>query len=537
MREISGHRCGVTVRAAALGACMLLGQQALGQSDNFPDPVPGPGLMDPGLVYSNAVEGAAALANDLVFRTLNPACNPGGVLDQLPRPTYEDIESRTGMPPAELCTRDTFHVYLNARELAHTANELLGSGPTVSSLGLDMEGLGTALRWTAAEEIAAQSSMATEFANGQLSTLGARLMALRFGATGFGTAGRYDRLRGDSPLLAQAGGDAAAVGASQSAEQYSPWGGFLNYGFGHGRKAPTLLEDAFDFDGSEVTVGVDYRLRNNLVIGGILGSTRQDIDFDEAASSISVVDGNIEAEGSSFMVFVLKQGERLTLSGSVGTQSLDYFIERNIQYPSFNPNTPSVYSIAQSEPEADVKTATFGAGYAFNWTKLTLEPFVNIEHLDVSIGSFAEQRSIDRLSGGESRRFDLVVSAQDIKSLKTTVGLRFQYVVTPRFGVIVPYWSIAAHREHEDDSRTITTGYAALADVLGTNTFALPTDAPDDSYYTASAGFSMVLRGGRQRQVDGPIAGGLSGFLQYATIENRDHYEDQVITAGFRYEF
>src|SRR5690606_16258972 len=149
----------------------------------------------------------------------------------------------------------------------------------------------------------------------------------------------------------------------------------------------------------------------------------------------------------------------------------------------------------------------------------------------------AEQRSIDRLSGGESRRFDLVVSAQDIKSLKTTVGLRFQYVVTPRFGVIVPYWSIAAHREHEDDSRTITTGYAALADVLGTHTFALPTDAPDDSYYTASAGFSMVLRGGRQRQVDGPIAGGLSGFLQYATIQNRDHYEDQVITAGFRYEF
>src|SRR5690606_13773988 len=102
MREISGHRCGVPVRAAALGACVLLGQQAFGQSNDFPDPIPGPGLTDPALVYANSVEGAAARANDLVFRTLNPACNPGGVLDQLPRPAYEDIETRTGTGPSPL---------------------------------------------------------------------------------------------------------------------------------------------------------------------------------------------------------------------------------------------------------------------------------------------------------------------------------------------------------------------------------------------------------------------------------------------------
>jgi hypothetical protein len=493
----------------------------------------GPGLQGLASQYSNGVERAAAVANMLVFDALEPDCNPGGVFDFEPSPEYDDLFGRQATP-GPLCTADTFHVYLNARELVHTANELQGSGPTVASLGLDLEGLGLALRWTAAEELSAQGSMATEFANGQLSSLAGRLSALRFGSTGFGTAAAFELMRRDAPLLAQAGGAAAP----ESSETYSPWGGFVNYGFGYGSRAPTLLEDAFDFDGSEVTIGVDYRLGTKLVLGGIVGSTRQAIDFDEAASAISVVDGDIDADGTSFMVFALMQGERLTLSGSLGTQSLDYVVTRNIQYPSFNPNTDSVYSTARSEPDSDVFTTTFNVGYGFGKTKFTLEPYFNLERLDVTIGAFAENRSIDRLStSGESRRFDLAVSRQDFESLETSLGVRFQYIVTPRFGVIVPYWTVATHWEHEDGSRTITTGYAALADVLGSTTFALPTDERDARYHTIAVGASAVLRGGRQREAGGPIMGGLSAFLQLVTVEQRRHFDDQAFTIGFRYEF
>lgn len=520
-----------------LGACCLVGTAAARLPDDEPPPV-GPGLVGPGLSYANDVEAAAAAANDQVFRALDADCNPGGILDQIPSPTYADLSAAGygGAGPGPLCTPDAFFAYVNARELFHTANELQGEGPTIASLHLDQEGLGRALRWTAAEELAAQGSMATQFANSQLSTLAARLTALQFGAVGFTTTGLYDWRGMRSPLLAQAGDDAAASGAA--AERYSPWGGFLNYGFGYGRKRPTLLEDAFDFDGSELTLGTDYRLPSNVVIGGIVGSTRQDLEFDPTASEISVVDGDVESEGRSFMVFALKQGERLTVSGSLGTQSLDYVINRNIKYPSFNPNVESVYSLARSTPDADVVTATFGFAYAFTWGKLTLEPTLDIESLDVTVDAFAEQRSINLLSdSAESRRFDLAVSEQDIESRKTSVGVRFQYVVTPRFGVLVPYWNVALHKESEDGARTISSGYAALENVLGRSTFNLRTDSPDDSYLTASAGVSVVLRGGRQRKAGGPIAGGMSGFFQYGTVKNREHYEDHVMTAGFRYEF
>ena len=126
---------------------------------------------------------------------------------------------------------------------------------------------------------------------------------------------------------------------------------------------------------------------------------------------------------------------------------------------------------------------------------------------------------------------------QNFESLDTTIGLRFQYVLTPNFGVIVPFWNIGVHSEHEVDPRTITAGYSALENILGSNTFAVPTDKKDDSYLTASVGFSVVFRGGRQREVGGPISGGLMGFFQLKTIENLQNYDDQVFTGGIRYEF
>lgn len=511
-------------RLARLGvaAAALAPLGAAAQTSN-----PGPGLV--GLPYANNVERAAAEANQAVFEALDASCNPGGVFDTDPEPAAP--------PPGTDCNDDRLFVYVNARELVHTANEIRGAGATVASLGQDLEGLGLALRWTAAEEFAAQSSMATEFANGQLSNLAARMNALRFGAGGFGIAGLHGSYPGRDRLLAST--DNAPGGADDaSGETYSRWGGFVNGAFGYGRKAPTPLEDAFDFDGSELTLGVDYRFAGNLVLGGILGLTEQALDFDEAASQISVVDGHIDSEGASLILFAFFQGERLSLSGSIGSQQLDYEVERNIKYSSFNPDTGSTNSFANSRPQADIETATFGVGYAIGRSRFTVEPFLSVEHLDMTVDAFAEERSISRLSDSNvSKRFDLVVSQQRIESLDAAAGLRFQHVFTPPFGVIVPYLTLEAHRELEDEARTITAGYAAIQDILGIAPFAVATDAPDESYSAASLGFSVVLRGGRQRELDGPIAGGLSGFVQLRAVQGLLHYSDSVLTGGFRYEF
>lgn len=522
-------------RAILLSAAMFVSFQAAAQSG------PGEGLenLDQAL-FSNDVERRAAAANQATFNILDVACNPGGVLDRQLDPSGPP----QGADPQ--CNGDVFNVYLTIRELVHTANELLGVGPTIASLALDQEGLGTVLRWTAAEELAAQGAAATEFSNGQLSNLASRMNALRFGARGFNLSGFNYRGGTDETMVAgsaprQRGGGASADDSNR--ETYSPWGGFLSGSYGYGDKNDTDLENAFDFDGSEGSLGIDYRFTNNFVLGVLVGWSEQAIDFDEAASDIRVVDGSIESEGSSFIAFGMWSGERLFVSGSVGMQSLDYDVDRRIKYGSNNPNIGSANSIARSSPEADVVTATFGLNYAFSKGRFTTEPYVNFELKDITIDAFQEERSRDAFDGStDEDAFNLAIAEQSFKSLDGSAGLKFQYTFTPQFGVIVPYARIEAHKEFENKSRLILAGYGSLADTdlfsgSGLLQFAIPTDEIDDSYYTWSIGVSTVLRGGRQREFDGPIAGGLMAFLQFQSVEGLDNYSERIVSGGFRYEF
>ena len=495
---------------------------------------PGQGLLGLGdSTFANDVELRAAVANQQTFDVLDAECNPGGVLDRVANPTDS---------PSASCVGDVFSIYLTIRELVHTANDLLGVGPNVASLGLDQEGLGAALRWTAAEEFAAQGSAATEFSNSQLSNLAARVNALRFGARGFSVAGLYHPAMRDDVRVAQATYGRRGGGASADDATFSRWGGFINGSFGYGNKEDTDLENAFDFDSSEITLGVDYRFDNGIVLGGMVGWTQQTIDFDEAASAIRVVDGGMESDGTSLIAFGLYQGEKTFVSASLGFGSLDYDAERQIKYGSNNPDIGASNSIALSKPKADTATATLNAGYAWNVGRLIVEPQFNLEYLDVSIDAFSEQRSITPLGMVDDDAFNLNISDQTIESLETSIGVRLQYTFTPSIGVIVPFAKVFLHREFESDPREILAGYGAL-DGSGLFAggaplqFAVPTDAIDDSFITFGAGVSTVLRGGRQRDFNGPVTGGLMGFMQYESTQGIDNYEQTVVSVGVRYEF
>ncbi len=92
---------------------------------------------------------------------------------------YNYFSAQTNLTPDQQALFDT------ARELVQTSNEQQGSGPTVFSLGLTVQGLRNALQWVAAEELGTPGTMATKTTSGQLSSVAARLSALKFGVTGF----------------------------------------------------------------------------------------------------------------------------------------------------------------------------------------------------------------------------------------------------------------------------------------------------------------------------------------------------------------
>ena len=172
--------------------------------------------------------------------------------------------------------------------------------------------------------------------------------------------------------------------------------------------------------------------------------------------------------------------------------------------------------------------ATLGAGYAFRWNAFSIEPSLRFDYVDSRVEGFREASVDNTANGSPDDPFDLQIGDQDIESLDGSAGIQLQYVFTPRFGVLVPFLASRYHRELLDDSRQVSALYAdAFSQLIQTidADFNVPTDPPDEDYYTVAAGATVVF------------AGGLMGFVQYMQVLDLDTYSDTVITGGMRYEF
>jgi len=475
-------------------------------------------LTDPTvLAQLNPLERLAAQANQAVYNALTTsAAGPNGA------PTCAATQATAGGN----CTGLVFNIFSRVRELVDNANALgnQANQPQQYSLGLDIHGLGQALRWTAAEEMSAQGATSTQFTNGQFSSLANRIAALRFGSRGFrvgmNNVGSGDAL---SAGLAPDGSSAAAGGAAGADGDLlsSPWGGFLDSAYGYGRKSDTTnsngYEDAFAYDGADISGGVDYRFSPRFVLGVLLGYSTKRVDFD---STESTTDGRIRSHGGSLMAYGLWEQGDLFMSGSLGWQQLRHDFLRRITYPSLNPLVSSVNATATSNTNSHALLATYGLGYDFRSKAFTAEPYLKAEYQHLTIDGFTETGA-----GG----FDFNYASQGIKSLDGAVGLKLQYVVTPRFGVIVPYVRGELHRQFEDKQRQVSAVYAALNSVglasASNANFDIPTDQRKDTYGLVGAGVSLVFKHGIQ------------AFAQYQQILGLSTIADRELTGGFRVEF
>jgi uncharacterized protein YhjY with autotransporter beta-barrel domain len=445
--------------------------------------------------------------------------------------TYRDLVDNTGCNDAMLvdpgtvsngvpisCTGQTYRLFDNVRRLVHTANEISNdrNGGIAFSLGLDLRGLGLALRWNAAEEYNAQASLSSDFLQGQLSGLSTRITALRLG-------GRGNTIAGINPLdIYQFSAQGGTAGADDDA--YSRWGGFIHYSGGSGKKSPTALEDAFDVEASDITFGGDYRFNSAWTAGVVVGLTDQEIDFDSAKST---VDGGIISDGFSLMPFVLYQDDNWFGSFALGYQSLSFDTERSIRYPSLNPDVASPNTRTASSTDATNTTFSGELGFNYQVNAFSAEPFVKLNYVDTSVDGFVERDLNDKA-------FNVTVAKQSFDSLESSVGLRLRYSFTPSFGVFTPFVSIQSVNQSNTDARTISARYSNSTS--SDNAFQLSSDELDDQYLVTSYGIASVIRGGRQNS-DGVVGGGLQIFVQFKEVTELDNYEYAYFTAGMRYEF
>ena len=417
------------------------------------------------------------------------------------------------------CAGNTFETFRIVRRLVHTANSLSpeSGGSTQFSMQLDIELLSEALRWVSAEELIEQGDLSSDFVEGQFSGLVGRINALRFGASGFSVTGLHysDPLNPGNPYWGGAAGDAGAN---------SRLSGFLNIQLDSGSQDPTDREDAFDFSGTQLNGGLDYRLNDKWVIGTTLGYASQLINFDNTKS---VAEGEITTDGYSLMPFVLYNSESVFGSVSLGWQNIEINSDRVIRYASANPLVESTDTRALSSTDANTFSLYSTLGYSLRYGAFSIEPYGEYRFMDIAIDGFRE-------SDIRNQAHNLQVGDQSVQSRELTLGVNLQYVLTPSFGVLVPFLDMQARSALEDESNVVLAQYA------GANTgeaFRFNANEVDTQYFVYTLGISSVVRGGRQTTAEGTVGGGLSVFANYRSYVGIDNFRHEVVSAGFRYEF
>jgi uncharacterized protein YhjY with autotransporter beta-barrel domain len=461
-------------------------------------------------VYAfNQLEKLSAYANQATYDALTT--NPGGAIYCNPAITA----------PTATCPLTVFRAFSNVRELVDTANQILkNGGPTFYSLNVPPELLGFDLRWTASEELNAPATAATEFSRAQEAGITSRISALRMGATGFSVAGIPFQPYGEAAAVSSLG---PISGGGASADENglgiaSRWGGFLNGSFGWGERAPSVLDDAFAFDSTDATLGVDYRFTRHFVLGLMAGYTDQRIDFN---SSLSVVGGKIRSTGYNLELYGMYEWDGPYVSFSAGIEHMDYGTTRLITYPSFNINVSSVNATATGSTASYTYSGTLSAGWAFNYKAFTAEPYVSADYRHFHLNGFNES-SVDNDTGAPAG-FGQSYATQAFGNVDTATGVRLQLTATAPFGVATGYVKGEFHHLFDDQAGSVLSSYSGVP--TATPEFNLPNDLPTENFIEFAGGVSIVLKYGIQ------------AFAQYETSARIQYVSTHLISGGIRGEF
>ncbi len=451
------------------------------------------------------------------------------------------------------CTEGCNSSSQKLQDTAYTLDSLTSEAGAHSQGGegpmdiLTDEQFDSALRWLAPEELFALAPIATGFGNGQLGLLDNHIDNTR-------SLSRSRLFANNvvSPELKR--GYASTAGAQSSGAAFSRFNMFFDVSDGFGKRDDTTgtgSEDAFDFNSGEVGLGGDWRFSDNLVSGAMLGYSKRKVDFDVSKSR---ADGKIDLDGFSLLAFA--QWDSLHWYGnvSVGYQKSSYDFFRRIavsEESEFPDNYYAPDAGAKGSPDGSGLLANFTVGFPFQADGWETDLYLKGAWQKQSIDAFSEElASVVDPGSTYSAGFGFDVSKQNIKSFDTAAGFKVNYVLTPSFGVVIPYLRAEFHRQLEDSPQKVgltfqglddldTTGLSAsdIAALRDSFQFDLTSERPDKYWVTTALGVSAVLRGSTRVSDAGRGAGGLQCYLQLSTVFGLAHYDNSAIMAGLRYEF
>jgi len=383
-------------------------------------------------------------------------------------------------------------------------------------------------------EVAAQGNLMLELPQWGFREVGRRLAALRGGgsrraeeelavvtggqeirvaslfhavAEGLAREARFEQVVGDA--LDVGGGEASAAAAEpeprmdEELDEPSRLGLFASGRIAAADRDPTNREEGFEAGIEGLTVGVDYRLRSDLILGGAVGYLTTDLD-------LLADGGGLDADGYSLTAYGVWLGEVLYVEGVVGHGRTSFDLRRHVDLPV--PFEGSTRFVATGDTDGTQWMANLGTGWETSFGASSLEVFGRASHVDADLDGYRER------GGGP---FNLAIQDQSLDSTLVELGLDWGYAASLAWGVLQPVVRAAALHEFGDDGRLVRGTF--IQDVQQLE-FVVPTDAPDRDFFNLGVGLTATTYRGR------------SFYVFYDTDLGRDDLEVGTFTLGVRLE-
>ncbi len=364
----------------------------------------------------------------------------------------------------------------------------------------DFETLTRVLSWMRPRNVVHQARNSTKLVASQLSNIGQRIAQLRSGIRGVSVAD-LELSNGNEALpfsmLAYQNDDSAATSF------VSPWGFFLNGRISAGDfEYADEANDGFDFDSDSLSIGVDYRFSNRMVLGTALGYSQM--------KSNTGAGVQMESEGLSLNIFGLfTPTEKFYLDARLSIARPEIKQTRT-EFFELIDTVVDIEAIGRTDSEQ--VTAAISAGYGFNFGAWQFSPYIGIAHVENQLDQFTETGA---------RGFNVFYDEQDFESTKYNLGFNLSRAISTNKGVVSPQLSWQHNREDQDGGIMAMRLINMPVDEL----FNVETNFTESSSSQASVGVTWVRANGRMF------------YLRYQQVFGLRNFSQYTVSLGARFEF
>jgi len=277
----------------------------------------------------------------------------------------------------------------------------------------------------------------------------------------------------------------------------SRWGLFADGGAAWGRQGSSVNQTGYSFTLGGMTLGADYRLRDNLIVGLATGYSNTSASFSGSGGGVNTNTIPVNAYAAYFP-------GSLYAYGSLGYALNLYDLNRGLTFGGLGRTASSSTSGHQLNLYGET-------GYDLKLSRFILTPSATLAYSGLWVGGFTEQGA---------GALNLKAGAQSATSMQTGLGGRVTVPLKVGSVNVAPQAYAFYQHEFANGSRNLN---ASLSQ--GSSPLTFQTDASKRNFALVGASLTAGL------------AKNLYGQVNYSAEVGRVGSSAQSINAGLRYEF